>query len=176
MDLELVQNWFHDSPSQSSTSPVLPHLALTYRSALGESGSSATAWGLEAEVSAAAIGTCGKVFLGRVSQTVARMEACIDPGPTRNRRSLASRRLQGVLGLDFEAQGACWKGIGQQRIAPTHFPYGCRQRDVGCATHSWGVEDAWFRYFRAKRITLDAEGASESRSVKTMVDIFEYPS
>src|ERR1035441_9392206 len=111
MDLELVQNWFHDSPSQSSTSPVLPHLALTYRSALGESGSSATAWGLEAEVSAAAIGTCGKVFLGRVSQTVARMEACIDPGPTRNRRSLASRRLQGVLGLDFEAQGACWKGI-----------------------------------------------------------------
>src|ERR1039458_5997511 len=47
------------------------------------------------------------------------MEACIDPGPTRNRRSLASRRLQTILGLDFAAQGTCRKDVGQQRIART---------------------------------------------------------
>src|ERR1017187_8919869 len=95
------------------------------------------------------------------------MEACIDPGPTRNRRSLASRRLQTILGPDFAAQGTCRKDVGQQRIARPHFPHGCRQRDVGCATHSWGVEDAWFRYFGAERITLDAEGASESNVIRS---------
>src|ERR1035441_1965375 len=59
MDLELVQDWFHDSPSQSSTSLVLPNLALSPRSPSGKPRSSAAAWSPEAEVSAASIGSCG---------------------------------------------------------------------------------------------------------------------
>ena len=74
------------------------------------------------------------------------MEAGIDSRPTGNRCLLAWSGIQALLDLGLAASEACRKEMCQQGIARTHFPYGLRELDLGCAADSWRIEDARFRY------------------------------
>src|ERR1035437_2385748 len=131
---------------------------------------------LEAEASTAAICCSGQIVLGDLAATLARLEACTNPRPAGERRSLASRRVQAVLDVAFAASDPRGKKMREQRTARTHLPHGGRKPHMGRAAHSRGTENAWIRCFGANRAALDAESAPKSRIGKAMGGIPEQPS
>ena len=96
------------------------------------------------------------------------MEAGTDSRSTGDRRALAPRRLQALLDMALAAPSSRGQKVRQQRGARTHLPHGRRESNLGLTAHSWRIENAGPRYFRANRTALDAKSSQKSRSGKAM--------
>ena len=63
------------------------------------------------------------------------MEEIIDPCHPGDRCLLASGRVSAVLALDLAHTRGGWKKANQQGSARPDLPHGCRESNVGSATH-----------------------------------------
>ena len=58
--------------------------------------------------------------------------------------------------VDFSTPNPSGKKECQHGIAGDHLPHGIREQDMGCAAHSWRIEDARLRYLRENFFTVPA--------------------
>jgi len=138
---------------------VFPVSAFTPRPAAGKSGSPAAAHGLGVAASAATILSSRPIVQGAVAAVLARMEAALDPHPTRDSCPRAPNLLQSPLDLALKASSPG----GQKCISKE-----LGELNLGLASNSWRIEDAGFQCFGTNCLAIDEKSSSRSRGGKTV--------
>ena len=98
-----VQNWSHVPAAETSVDLTYPLLPFSPQPVLGESRPSATACGLKAKASAAAIRRFRPAVLGDTETILVRMEASVGPGTTGDCSAMAPGCAPAVLDMALAA-------------------------------------------------------------------------
>lgn len=93
----------------------------------------------------------------------------------RDRRPLAPRRIQVLLGVALPETAEARQAADSKRSAGPDLPHGVREPHLGGAEDSWRTQNARIRYLGTDRPALDAESLEKPGAGQAMGGISEQP-